>query len=171
MLDVIYNRRSTKKFLNKKIDRELIDKVIKAGTLAATGRNLQSPIIICVNNEELRNRLAKANAEIMGVNIDPFYGAPTVLIVLAKKDVSTHVYDGSLVMGNMMLAAESLGLGSCWIHRAREVFETELGREILTNLAIEDEYEGIGNLVIGYKSPDYQAKTKKLKDDWVYYID
>lgn len=170
MLDIIYNRRSTKKYIDKEVKKDLIDKVIKAGMHAPTGRNLQSPIILCVRNKEVRDQLAKANAEVMGVTSDPFYGAPVVLVVLAKKDVSTHVYDGSVVMENMMLAAECLGLGSCWIHRAREVFESPLGKDVLNSLGIKDEYEGIGNLILGYKA-DYQVKEKVLKDNWVYYID
>lgn len=170
MLETIYNRRSTKKYLDKEVEKDLIDKVIKAGTLAPTGRNLQSPIIIAITNKEVRDKLAKINAGIMGVDTDPFYGAPVVLVVLAKKDNRTAIYDGSCVMENMLLAAESLGLGACWIHRAKEEFETEYGLSLLKELGIEEEYVGVGNLILGYKA-EYQRAEKKLKDNWVYYID
>ena len=105
----------------------------------------------------------------MGLNdVDPFYNAPVVLVVLAKADVSTHVYDGSIVMANMMLAAHSLGLGSCWIHRAKQEFESEYGKKLLKDLGITDEYEGIGNLVLGY--PEVVASPKPRKENWVYEI-
>ena len=94
----------------------------------------------------------------MGTTGDPFYGAPVVLVVLADKSRPTYLYDGSLVMGNLMLAAHSLGLGSCWIHRAKETFEREEGKAILKELGIEGDYEGIGNCVIGYaKEPAKEA--------------
>lgn len=129
---------------------ELIDKVINAGLYAANGRNWQSPIIIAITDKTVRDKLSKLNAKVMGADIDPFYGAPAVLVVLADKSKPTYIYDGSLAMGNMMLAAHSLGLGSCWIHRAKEEFESEEGKEILRSLGIEGDYEGIGNLVLGY---------------------
>ena len=91
----------------------------------------------------LRDRLSAMNARIMSApeGTDPFYGAPVVLVVLADRSVPTHVYDGSLVMGNLMLAAHELGLGSCWIHRAREEFDTPEGRQILADLGVEGDYE------------------------------
>ena len=106
---------------------------------------------------------------IMGSDKDPFYGAPVVLIVLAKKEAPTHVYDGSLVMGNLMLAAHALDIGSCWIHRAKEEFESAEGQEILKDLGIEGEYEGIGHCVLGYVDGEYPA-THPRKDNWVYYV-
>ena len=122
----------------------------------------QSPIIIQVTNKEMRNKLAKMNADIMGADTDPFYGAPCVLIVLADKNRPTAVYDGSLVMENLMLAAHALGLGSCWIHRAKEEFESEEGKEILKSLGIEGEYIGIGHCIIGFADgePKPQAERK-----------
>ena len=121
--------------------------------------------------KSLRDKLSKMNAKIMGMDekFDPFYGAPVVLVVLADKTVSTHVYDGSLVMGNLMLAAHALGLGSCWIHRAREEFESEEGKAILKELGIEGEYEGIGHCVIGYADGE-EPQAKPRKENWVYYI-
>lgn len=143
-------RRSVRKYLGTPVPAEVIDRIITAGLYAPTGRNMQSPIIVAVTDRELRDRLSRMNAAVMGSDGDPFYGAPAVLVVLADRSCRTHVYDGSLVMGNLMLAAHDAGLGSCWIHRAREVFDTDEGREILRGLGIEGDYEGIGNCIIGY---------------------
>ncbi|PWM52814.1 MAG: diguanylate cyclase, partial [Clostridiales bacterium] len=117
-------RRSIRKYKPDMLPKETIDEIIKAGTFAASGMNKQPSIIVAVTNKELRDRLSAINAKIMGINNDPFYGAPVVLIVLADKSSGTYLYDGSLVMGNLMLAAHSLGVGSCWIHRAKEEFES-----------------------------------------------
>ena len=114
VLEAINNRTSCKNFIqDKRLDKETMEKIAKAGTRAATGMNKQSPIILAVNNTNLRNKLSKMNAEVLGSDVDPFYGAPQLFVVLAKKDVRTHVYDGSIVMANMMIAAESLGVGAC----------------------------------------------------------
>lgn len=151
MYETIMSRRSVKCYKPDMPSEELIDKVIEAGLYAANGRNWQSPIIIAVTDKAVRDKLSSLNAKIMGaVGSDPFYGAPAVLVVLADKTKRTYLYDGSLTMGNMMLAAHSLGLGSCWIHRAKEEFESEEGKEILHMLGIEGDYEGIGNLILGY---------------------
>ena len=109
------------------------------------------------------------NAAMMGADNDPFYGAPVVLVVLANKDVRTAVYDGSLVMGNLMLAAHEMGVSSCWIHRAKEMFESEEGKAILKDLGIEGNYEGIGNCILGYADcPAPEARPRK--ENYVYYI-
>ena len=149
---------------------DILEQIIEAGTYAATGMNMQSPIIVAVTNKEIRDEFSKWNAEIMGKDIDPFYGAPVVLIVLAKKERPTAVYDGSLVMGNLMLMAHELGIGSCWIHRAKEEFETERGKEFLKKLGIEGEYEGIGHCALGYVDGEYPAVLPR-KEDWVYYVE
>ena len=164
----IVERRSIKKYKNIPVEENLIDEIVMAGTYAPSGMNRQSPIILAITNQEVRDNIASINAKIMGTDIDPFYGAPVVLVVLADKDCPTHVYDGSLVMGNMMLAAHSLGLGSCWIHRAKETFETEEGREILKNLGIEGEYEGIANCILGY--PDEVKEASPRKENYIYKI-
>ncbi len=164
----IVERRSVKKYKNIPVEENLIDEIVMAGTYAPSGMNRQSPIILAITNQEVRDNIASINAKIMGTNIDPFYGAPVVLVVLADKDCPTHVYDGSLVMENMMLAAHSLGLGSCWIHRAKETFETEEGREILKNLGIEGEYEGIANCILGY--PDEVKEASPRKENYIYKI-
>ncbi|MBO4963253.1 MAG: nitroreductase [Clostridia bacterium] len=170
MIDLIKSRTSVKKYLDKPVPQELIDKILEAGTFAPTGRNYQSPIIIAITNKEIRDKLSKLNAEIMGVkNIDPFYNAPVVLVVLANKEFPTHVYDGSLVMQNLMLAAHSLGLGSCWIHRAKEEFEKPLGKEILSMLNIQGEYEGIGHCILGYADGEIPT-PKPRKENYIYYL-
>ena len=173
MNEVIKNikeRRSIKKYENKMVPKEIIEKIVEAGTYAPSGMGKQSSIIIAITNKEIRDNLSKLNAKIMGAEIDPFYGAPVVLVVLSKKDVPTYIYDGSLVMENLMLAANSLKIGSCWIHRAKEEFETEEGKEILRNLGINpEEYEGIGNCILGYKKEEGNLKPRK--ENYIYYID
>lgn len=170
LLNKIKTRRSIRKFKSDMIPREIIDQIIEAGTYAASGMNQQTPIIIAVTNKEMRDKLSKMNAKIMGADMDPFYGAPVVLIVLASKERYTYIYDGSLVMGNLMLAAHELGIGSCWIHRAKEEFESEEGKAILKELGIEGDYEGIGHCVLGYVDGEYPAILPR-KDNWVYYIE
>ena len=158
----ILTRRSVKKYKSAPVPQEIIDKIINAGLYAANGMGAQSPIIIQVTNKEMRDKLSKMNADVMGANTDPFYGAPAVLVVLADKNRPTAVYDGSLVMGNLMLAAHALRIGSCWIHRAKEEFESEDGKEILKSLGIEGEYVGIGHCILGYADgePKPQAERK-----------
>ena len=124
-LDTIKTRRSIRKYKSDAIPEEILNKIIEAGSYAPSGMGRQPVIILAVTNKELRDRLSKLNADVMHSTNDPFYGAPVVLVVLADKNAPTHVYDGSLVMENLMLAAHDLGIGSCWIHRAKEVFESE----------------------------------------------
>lgn len=150
MLNLILQRRSIKRYKPEMVERGLIEQVIQAGLAAASGMNRQSPIVVAISDPEVRNRLAAANAAVMGADMDPFYGAPVVLVVLADKNVPTYVYDGSLVMGNMMLAAEALGLGSCWIHRAKETFDMPEWKAWLKSIGVEGDYEGIGNCILGY---------------------
>ncbi len=172
-MDAITNlvtRRSIRKFKSDMVPKDVIEKIIEAGTYAATGMNRQSPIIIAVTNKELRDRLSAQNAKIMGANMDPFYNAPVVLIVLADKNIPTYLYDGSLVMGNLMQAAHAYGISSCWIHRAKEEFESAEGKEILKSLGIEGNYEGIGHCVLGYADCD-QPTASPRKENYVYWIE
>lgn len=169
VIKAIKERRSVKSYKQDSVPTELLDAILEAGTYAPTGRNAQAPIIIAVTDKKVRDRLSKLNADIMGFDGDPFYGAPAVLVVLADKSRSTYLYDGSLVMENLMLAAHSLGLGSCWIHRAKEVFELKEGKEILASLGIEGEYEGIGNCIIGY-AENSPSERKPRKEKYVYKI-
>ena len=170
-LENIRTRRSIRKYKPDMVPQEILDKIIEAGLYAASGMGQQNTIIIQVTNKELRDKISKMNQEIGGwkEGFDPFYGAPVMLIVLAKKDWPNRVYDGSLVMGNLMLAAHDLGIGSCWIHRAKQEFETDWGKEFLKSLGIEEEYEGIGHCDLGYVDGDY-PKAPTIKENRVYYV-
>ena len=169
-LKILETRRSCRNFNpDKLISEEDLNAIIKAGTYAPTGMGKQSPIIIAVTNKEMRDKISKENAKIMGTDSDPFYGAPVILIVLANKESRTYQYDGSLVMGNLLNAAESLGLGSIWIHRAKEEFESDFGKNILADLGIEGDYEGIGHCALGYAAEPTKAPAPR-KDNYVYYI-
>ena len=170
VLETIKSRRSIRKYKSDMIPQDKLEKIIEAGTYAATGMGKQSPIIIAVTNKELRDKLSAMNAKIMGAENDPFYGAPVVLIVLADKARPTYIYDGSLVMGNLMLEAEAQGIGSCWIHRAKEEFESEEGKELLRSLGIEGDYEGIGHYILGYADGD-APKAAPRKESYVYYVE
>lgn len=172
MSEVINNmktRRSIRKYKPDMIPEDVLNRIIEAGTYAATGMGKQSPIIIAVTNKEIRDKFSKMNAEIMGVDSDPFYGAPVVLIVLADKARPTYVYDGSLVMGNLMLAAHAEGIGSCWIHRAKEEFESAEGKAFLKSLGIEGDYEGIDHCVLGYVDGE-EPKAMPRKENYVYCV-
>jgi len=168
-MEDLLTRRSVRSYTDEIPPMEVIEEICKAGTYAPTGMNRQSPIIIAVTNREVRDRLSKLNAQVMNSDNDPFYGAPVVLVVLADRQVGTYLEDGSLVMGNLMNAAHAKGLGSCWIHRAREVFETEEGKKILADLGIEGDYVGIGNCILGYTNGDYPEPAPR-KENWVYWI-
>ncbi len=164
VLEAILTRRSVRSYKSDMPTRAELDQIIEAGLYAATGRGVQSAIIVAVTNRALRDRLMEMNRKIGGwqEGFDPFYGAPALLIVLSDKNDYNHVCDGALVMGNMMLAAHSLGLGSCWINRARQEFETEEGKQILKDLGIEGDYEGIGHLIVGYPEGELpKAKERK----------
>jgi nitroreductase len=168
-LNVLKTRRSCRAYKPEHIEEEKLNTILEAGTFAATGMGKQSPIIIVVKDPEIRETLRKLNAAVMGMDIDPFYGAPDLLVVLASKSVPTYLYDGSLVMGNMMNAAADLGVASCWIHRAKEEFESEEGKAILKKLGIEGNYEGIANLILGYAEKPAAAAAPR-KADYVYYV-
>lgn len=163
VIRALRERRSIRKFKPDMVPQEKIAAIMETGLYAASGRGQQKPIVIAVTDKVLRDELSKANCAIGGwdPSFDPFYGAPVVLIVLAPKDWPTYIYDGSLLMGQMMQAAHAEGLGSCWIHRAKEEFELEIGKDILKKLGIEGEYEGIGHCVIGYADETHEAAPRK----------
>ena len=157
IIEAMKTRRSIRKFKPDTLPRDVIEKIAEAGIHAANGRNRQSSVVIAVTEKEIIERLRKVNAEIMGATNDPFYGAPAVLIVLASKEYPTYIYDGSLVMGNLMLAAHSLGVGSCWIHRAKETFELPEWKNWLSDVGLDGDYEGIGHCALGYVDGEYPA--------------
>ena len=168
-LTTLKARRSCRAYKPELIEEEKLNAILEAGTYAATGMGKQSPIIIAVTDRETRDQLSRLNAAVMGRDGDPFYGAPEVLVVLANKAVPTYRYDGSLVMGNMMNAAADLGVASCWIHRAKEEFESDFGKELLNRLGIEGDYEGIGNLILGYAAAP-AAEPAPRKANYVYRV-
>lgn len=149
-MEAILTRRSVKRYRPDPVPEGLIERIVEAGLYAASGMNRQSPILIAVTDKNLRNRLSAMNAKILGMQTDPFYGAPAVIAVLADRSVPTAICDGSLAVGNMMPAAHALGLGSCWIHRAEEEFDSPEGKAILGELGIEGDYVGVGHCIIGY---------------------
>lgn len=151
-IEDIIGRRSIRQFRPDPVPPEMIDRIIEAGLYAPSGKNHQSSVILRVTDPAVISRLSEANRVIWGkpAGVDPFFGAPVVLVVLDRADWRNRVYDGSLVMGNLMLAAHALGLGSCWVHRAKEEFEMPEFKELLRNYGLEGEYEGIGHCVIGW---------------------
>ena len=178
VIKVIKSRRSCRCFDPERMpSEEIIQQICEAGTWAPTSRGQQNPIIIAVTNKELRDRISRMNSEIItGRKLvtstppggDPFYGAPCMLIVLVKESPNA-VYDGSIVMQTLMLAAESLGVNSIWIHRAKEEFESEEGKEILRELGIEGEYVGIGHVALGYAAKPL-PEPKPRKSDYVWWV-
>lgn len=170
VLRSLRTRRSVRAFRAEQVEAEALQAVLEAGTYAATGRNMQSPIILAVQDPTVREQLRRLNAAVMGTpDRDPFYGAPTVLVVLADADRMTYLEDGALVLGNMMHAAHAVGLASCWIHRAREEFETEEGKALLARLGITGNYVGIGHLALGYAATDLPAAAPR-KENYIYYV-
>ena len=169
-LDTIKTRRSIRKYKSDAIPEEILNKIIEAGSYAPSGMGRQPVIILAVTNKELRDRLSKLNADVMHSTSDPFYGAPAILIVLADKNWANRIYDGSLVMGNMMLAAHSLNLGSIWIHRAKEEFELPEYQELLKELGVDGEWEGIGHCAVGYVDGEI-PKAAKRKENRVFWVD
>ena len=172
IIKAMEERRSIRKFKTEMPTKEDIEQIIEAGLYAASARGSQSAIIVAVTNKELRDKISVDNCKIGGwdKSFDPFYGAPVILIVLADKNWANRVYDGSLVMGNLMLAAHSLGLGSIWIHRAREEFEMPEYQKLLKNLGIEGEWEGIGHCAIGYIDGEVPQAAKR-KDGRVFWAE
>ena len=162
----LIERRSCRKYKREQIKDEELNEILKAGKYAPTGMGLQSPKIVVVQNKDIIQKLSKLNAKIMGKDIDPFYSAPTVIVILADKTKITYLEDGSLVMGNLMNAAHSLGIGSCWIHRAKEEFETEEGKALLKEWNISDNYVGVGHCILGYPDGILQ-EPKPRKEDYI----
>ena len=169
-LEDLKNRRSCRSYQPRQITEEELQQVLEAGTYAPTGRGAQAPIIVVVQDKETIAALSRQNAAIMGnPEADPFYGAPTVLIVLADKSRPTYLYDGSCVMDNLLNAAQAVGLGACWIHRAKEECESEEGKALLKQWGIQGDYEGIGHCVLGYRADAIPAPAPR-KENYVYYV-
>lgn len=172
IIQAMEERRSIRRFKPEMPVRKDLEQIIEAGLYAANGMGKQAVITVAVTDKEVRDRLSAVNCRIGGrkEGFDPFYGAPAVLIVLADKNWANRVYDGSLVMGNMMLAAHSLGLGSIWIHRAKEEFETGEWQQFLSDIGVEGEWEGIGHCAVGYIDGEI-PKAAERKDGRVFWVE
>lgn len=168
VLKAIRERRSIRRFKPEQVTDEELKTILEAGTWAPTGHGSQDPWIVAVQNEALRKRLTQLNAQIMGVSSDPYYGAPTLVLVFASKDNENNYRDGSLVLGNMMLAAHSIGLASCWINREDKMFETAEGKQIMKELDLPDGLMGVGALSLGYAAS--QPHTVKPRKEEYYRI-
>jgi len=168
-IEKMLSRRSIRKYKLDMVPDEMLNKIAEAGSFAPTGMGKQSPVIVIVKDKDTRDRLSKLNAEVLGTDKDPFYGAPVVIVVLADRSKPTYLYDGSLVMGNLLLATHDLGLGGCWIHRAKEIFDSPEGKALLEDWGIEGNYEGIGHCIVGYidgKIPEAAPR----KSNYVYSV-
>ena len=166
-INIFKSRRSCKKFDGRPISDEELNAILEAGTYAPTGMNRQSPVMVAIRDKDTITQLSKMNAAIMGASGDPFYGAATVIVVLADRSVPTYIYDGSLVMGNLLNAAEAAGVQACWIHRAKEEFESDEGKALLRKWGIEGDYEGIGHCVLGYGE---KTPLRPRKENYIYTV-
>ena len=162
MLENLKNRRSIRKYKPEQVSDAHLDAILEAGLYAASGMNTQNSIMVAVRDKETRDQLSRMNAEVMGSAADPFYGAPCVVVVLVEPERYTAVEDGSLVMGNLMQAAYDLGLGSCWIHRARQMFESEEGKALLRRWSLREDLIGVANCILGY--PDEEPAPKPRRE-------
>ena len=157
----IIDRRSVRNFNDIKVSHDVIEKIVYAGQCAPSGMNRQIFAFVVVENEELIEKLSKMNAEIMNSTSDPFYGAKSMIIVFADSNAPTYLYDGALAMGNLMNAANALGVDSCWIHRDKEVFETEFGKKLKREWQIPESYEGIGHCILGYRAQELSERAPR----------
>ncbi len=169
VLKCLKERRSVRKYKKEQISEEQLAQILEAGTYAPTGMGMQSPVMVVVQDPAVIAKLSKMNAAVMGVSSDPFYGAPTVIVVLADRERSTCVEDGSLVIGNLMNAAYSVGVDSCWIHRAHEVFDSEEGKALLKEWGVEGDYVGVGHCILGYRDCGL-PQAKPRKENYVYRV-
>ena len=156
-MSCLLSRRSVRAYRPEQIKPAELETILQAGLYAPSAMNLQPSIMLVIQDRETVSMLSRLNAMVMGRDTDPFYGAPTVIVVLADKNAPNHVQDASLVMGNLMNAAFSLGVDSCWINRAREVFEMPEARALLREKGISDDYVGVGNCILGYRSGELPA--------------
>lgn len=168
VLKAMKERRSIRKYKKEQVRKEQLEAILEAATYAPTGMGMQSPVMVVVQDPEQVRELSRLNARVMGTDGDPFYGAPTVVVVLADSTRNTCVEDGSLVMGSLLLAAHSVGVDSCWIHRAREMFESAEGKELLRKWGLPQTCIGVGNCILGYRDCEYPEAKERKKDYIVY---
>lgn len=169
MYEKLLTRRSVRKYTQQQVSDAELDKVLEAGLYAPTAKNNQKPVMVAVRDKETIAKLSKANAAIMGVDTDPFYGAPCVIVVLADPAMPTWIDDGSLVMGNLLNAAHALGLGSCWINRAREYYDTAEGKALLKKWGLSENLKGVANCILGY--PDEEPAPKARIEGRIVKVD
>ncbi len=169
VLNTIKTRRSVRAYKPDPVPAELLRAVLEAGTYAPTGGGRQSPTIIAITSENYRKKIAELNAVIMGKDTDPYYGAPVVVLVLAEGTANTFVEDGSCVLENMMLAAASLGLGSVWVHREREIFDTENGKALLRAWGLPETLRGVGSIALGYPA-GAASEAARRKDNYIVQV-
>lgn len=167
-IKVMKNRRSIREYRNKQITKKQLDAILEAGIYAPSGMGQQASMVVAVQDPDTIAKMGKLNAEVMGMDIDPFYGAPTVVVVFADSSRMTYMEDGSLVMGNMMNAAASLDVDSCWVHRAKETFESEEGKKLKEAWGVPEEYIGIGNCILGYRAGDLPEPAGRMAGRIVY---
>lgn len=164
VIKTIEERRSVRAYRNEQISKEELDIILKAGTYAPSGMGQQASMLVAVQDPEVIAQMSGLNAQVMGMDMDPFYGAPTVVVVFADRNRLTYIEDGSLVIGNMMMAAASIGVDSCWIHRAKETFETEEGKALMKQWGVPDNYAGIGNCILGYRDSELPKAAGRKAD-------
>ena len=165
-IKTLTERRSIRKYKKEQIKPEQLEQILQAGQYAPTGMGAQSPVMVVVQDRQLIEKIGKMNAAVMGTESDPFYGAPTVIVVFADRRRGTYLEDGSLVMGNLLNAAHAVGVDSCWIHRAKEVFETQAGKMLMQGWGLDENYVGIGNCILGYRDCDYPI-PKPRKENYI----
>lgn len=168
-MEVLLTRRSIRNFNDKSIPEDVLNKILEAGTYAPTAMGMQKPIIIAITDKKVRDEVSRGNARIMGrEGADPFYGAPVILLV-AVENYPNAVYDGSCVMDNLLNAAWAMGVGSCWIHRAKEELESDFGKKLLKSLGIVGDYIGVGHVALGYFDGE-PPLPKPRKENYIYRI-
>ena len=166
-LQDLKERRSCRAYLPEQITDEQLNAILEAGTYAPTGMGKQSPRIVVIQDPELIKKMSEMNAAVMNADTDPFYGAPTLLIVFADPAARTYVYDGALVIGNLLNAAHAVGVASCYIFRAKEVFATQEGKAYMRKWGIPETLEGIGNVILGYPAEGAIKEAAPRKADYI----
>lgn len=169
-LDTLISRRSTRRYKSEQIKKEELDAVLKAGTYAPTAKGMQKPVIVAVQDPEAVKWVNEQNAlHTGGLNNNPYYGAPTIILVLVPEDHILRVEDGSAVITNMLNAAHSIGLGSCWINRAQNIFESTAGKEMLEKWGLPTDLGGVASMSLGYADGE-PSPAMPRKDDYIKYI-
>lgn len=162
VIRAIRDRRSIREYKKEQISEDQLNIILNAGEYAASGMGMQKTVMVAVQNPEIIAQMSRLNAQVMGMDIDPFYGAPTVVVVFGSTESATTVEDGSLVIGNLMLAASSIGVDSCWVHRAKEVFASEEGRALKASWGLDDTWVGVGNCILGYREGALPEAAERL---------